>query len=185
MNNEVKIGNQVWMTENLGVDYFRNGDAIPIAKTDEEWKKAGENKQPAWCYYQNDLTNGAKYGKLYNCYAVNDPRCLAPEGWHVPSDNEWKTLTNYLGGEDFARIKMKSTSGWKDTGNGTNVSGFNALPGGRRNNYGTFDFIGKYCYWWCSTEVNIYSAFCRTLHTSLGFANIFSGEGLSVRCLRD
>jgi uncharacterized protein (TIGR02145 family) len=106
----IKIGNQTWMTSNLNVSTFRNGEAIPEAKTDEEWRRARENKQPAWCYYDNDPKNGIKYGKLYNWYAVNDPRGLAPAGWHVPSDAEWTTLEDQLGND--AGKKMKSTSGW-------------------------------------------------------------------------
>ena len=104
----VQIGTQVWMTKNLDVSTFRNGDPIPEAKTDEEWEKAGENKQPAWCYYNNDPGNGEKYGKLYNWYAVNDSRGLAPVGYHIPSDAEWTILTDFLGGEDAAGNKMKS-----------------------------------------------------------------------------
>ncbi|MFY7733742.1 MAG: FISUMP domain-containing protein [Bacteroidia bacterium] len=109
----VSIGSQVWMTKNLDVETFRNGDPIPHAKTEEEWKKAAENKQPAWCYYDNDPANGAKYGKLYNWYAVNDPRGLAPAGYHVPSDAEWEILENHLGGDEVAGKKMKSKSGWE------------------------------------------------------------------------
>lgn len=75
----VTIGTQVWRTKNLDVATFRNGDSIPQAKTNEEWEKAAENQQPAWCYYNNDPANGAKYGKLYNWYAVNDSRGLAPD----------------------------------------------------------------------------------------------------------
>ena len=108
------IGTQVWMTKNLDVSIFRNGDVIPQASSDEAWKAAGENKQPAWCYYDNDPKNGAKYGKLYNWYAVNDPRGLAPEGYHIPTDAEWTVLTDYLGGESIAGKKMKATSGWAD-----------------------------------------------------------------------
>ena len=108
----VTIGTQVWMTKNLDVATFRNGDPIPQAKTDEEWEKAGENEQPAWCYYNNDPANGAKYGKLYNWYAVNDSRGLAPSGYHIPSDAEWTRLTDFLGGEKVAGPKMKSKSGW-------------------------------------------------------------------------
>jgi uncharacterized protein (TIGR02145 family) len=108
----VKIGEQEWMAENLNTDRFRNGDLIPEAKTDEEWQKAGANKQPAWCYYDNDPVNGTKYGKLYNWYAVNDPRGLASVGYHIPSDAEWDVLTTYLG-EDVAGKKMKSASGWE------------------------------------------------------------------------
>jgi uncharacterized protein (TIGR02145 family) len=107
----VKIGNQVWMAENLNVDRFRNGDPIPEARTKEEWLKADENKQPAWCYYDNNPANGTKYGKLYNWFAVNDSRGLAPAGYHIPSDAEWTQLTDFLGSE--AGTKMKSTSGWK------------------------------------------------------------------------
>lgn len=106
----VKIGTQTWMTENLNVSTFRNGDPIPEAKTKEEWEKAIEEGKPAWCYYDNDPKNGAKYGKLYNWYAVSDPRVLAPNGWHIPIYAEWSILENYLGKD--AGKKMKSTSGW-------------------------------------------------------------------------
>ena len=107
----VTIGTQVWMTKNLDVATFRNGDPIPQAKTDEEWEKSGENQQPAWCYIDSDPANGAKYGKLYNWYAVNDSRGLAPEGYHIPSDTEWTQLDDFLASE--AGKKMKSTSGWE------------------------------------------------------------------------
>ncbi len=106
----VTIGTQVWMTNNLEVSTFRNGDPIPQAKTYDEWIKAGKNKQPTWCYYEFDGTKGAKYGKLYNWYAVSDPRGLAPFGYHIPSDAEWTKLVDYLGSE--AGGKMKSNSGW-------------------------------------------------------------------------
>jgi len=108
----VTIGTQTWTTKNLDVATFRNGDLIPEAKTDEEWEAAGENKQPAWCYYENNTANGTKYGKLYNWYAVVDTRGLAPAGWHIPTDEEWTVLSTFLGGEDVAGKKMKSTSGW-------------------------------------------------------------------------
>jgi uncharacterized protein (TIGR02145 family) len=108
----VTIGTQVWMTKNLDVSIFRNGDPIPQAKTNEEWKKADENYQPAWCYYDNDPANGTKNGKLYNWYAVIDSRGLAPIGYHIPSDREWTKLTDFLGGRSVAGTKMKSKSGW-------------------------------------------------------------------------
>jgi uncharacterized protein (TIGR02145 family) len=153
---EVKIGDQIWMSKNLDVDTFRNGDPIPHAETDEAWEEAAENQEPAWCYYDNDPTNGEKYGKLYNWYAVNDPRGLAPEGWYIPSDDEWMTLIDYLGGEIEAGVKMKSTIGWNDDGNGTNESGFSGLPAGDRN--WSFYDIGKCGYWWSSTEEATHSA---------------------------
>jgi len=184
----VRIGSQVWTAENLNVDRFRNGDPIPQAKTDEEWKRAGENQQPAWCNYGNDSKNGESYGKLYNWYAVNDRRGLAPQGWHIPSDAEWTQLTDFLGGESIAGAKMKSTSGWKDNGNGTNTSGFNGLPGGYRDIYGTFNYIGYLGGWWSSAESNTSGAWCRALYCDLGsiFREYNNKEvGLSVRCLRD
>jgi len=146
----VSIGGQVFMSKNLDVSTFRNGDPIPQAKTYEEWGRAGENQQPAWCYYNNDPANGAKYGKLYNWYAVNDSRGLAPEGWHVPSDAEWTILTDYLGSD--AGTKMKSKTGWNENGNGTNSSGFSGLPGGGRNDGGAVNGIGHVGYWWSSSE---------------------------------
>jgi uncharacterized protein (TIGR02145 family) len=84
----INIGSQVWMVKNLDVSTVRNGDPIPQAKTNEEWEKAADNKKPAWCYYNNSITNGAKYGKLYNWYAVSDSRGIAPVGYHVPTDGE-------------------------------------------------------------------------------------------------
>ena len=109
---EIKIGAQTWTTKNLDVSKFRNGEAIPLAKTNAEWELAGQNKQPAWCYYENKGENGTTYGKLYNWFAVNDPRGLAPSGYHIPTDAEWTILTDYLGGDSIAGAKMKSTSGW-------------------------------------------------------------------------
>jgi len=103
----VTIGSQTWTAKNLDVATFRNGEIIPEAKTDEEWSAAGRNKQPAWCYYDDDAKNGTKYGKLYNWYAVNDARGLAPAGYHIPTDEEWTVLSTFLGGEDVAGKKMK------------------------------------------------------------------------------
>lgn len=189
---EVTIGKQVWMTQNLNVDKFRNGDPIPEAKTNEEWRKAGENGEPAWCYYNNNPDNGDRYGKLYNWYAVNDPRGLAPEGWKIPSDEEWSRLADFLGGEWVAGTKMKSTDFGADyegkSGNGTNESGFSGLPGGLRSNGGTFYNIGKNGYWWSSSEDDTDNAWLRYLGYHYG--DVFrglndKGLGFSVRCLRD
>ena len=184
----ITIGTQVWMSKNLDVATFRNGDPIPQAKTDEEWEKAGENKQAAWCYYENDPANGVKYGKLYNWYAVNDSRGLAPVGYHIPSDAEWTILTDYLGGAVVAGNKMKSKQGWAEGDNGTNNSGFSGLPGGSRFDTGTFNLISKYGAWWSSTETNNYRGGTRNLRYRDG--NVYRGydykvEGVSVRCLKD
>ena len=185
---EVTIGTQVWMTKNLDVNTFRNGDPIPEAKTNEEWERAGDNKQPAWCYYDNNPANGAKYGKLYNWYAVNDSRGLAPKGWHVPTDEEWTQLTDYLGGEVVAGDKMKSKTGWNENGNGTNSSGFSGLPGGYRGTKGAFDFIGDYGTWWSSSKYLTYVAWVRSLYYDYGNVSrydLYKVKGFSVRCLRD
>ena len=185
---EVSIGTQVWMDKNLDVATFRNGDLIPQAKTVEEWKKAGETQQPAWCYYDNDPANGQKYGKLYNWYAVNDARGLAPQGYHIPTDAEWTTLTTYLGGKEVAGTKMKSISGWNENGNGSNESGFNGLPGGYRYKDGAFYFVGDFGFWWSSTEYTTGTAWNRNLvfgHGSVSSGNGAKGDGFYVRCLRD
>mgnify|MGYP001553675913 CR=1 FL=1 len=187
----VKIGEQEWMAENLNVSHFRNGDEIPQAKTDEEWKKAGENGQPAWCYYNNP-DNGDRYGKLYNWFAVNDPRGLAPEGWKIPSDEDWTRLTDFLGGESVAGKEMKSTEFWADnngeSGNETNESGFSGLPGGFRYNVGSFHDFGEYGYWWSSVEFSTDLAWLRILNYLNGSVDSYNSskaQGLSVRCLRD
>jgi uncharacterized protein (TIGR02145 family) len=190
----VTIGNQVWMTKNLNVDKFRNGDPIPQAKTDAEWEAAGENQQPAWCYYDNNPSNGEKYGKLYNLYAVNDSRGLAPVGYHIPTDEEWKILEKYL---DFDSKKIKSTSGWDSyttggvshSGNGTNSSGFTALPAGQRSDNNNFYNIGYRAYWWCSTETATKGMFWSRIqynnHNYLNRWPFKMKSGFSVRCLKD
>jgi TonB family protein len=184
----VTIGSQGWMTKNLDVATFRNGDSIPEAKTDAEWISAGYNKQPAWCYYDNDTTNGILYGKLYNWYAVNDPRGLAPEGYHVPTDAEWTQLSDYLGGKEVAGNKMKRTMGWNENGNGTNESGFKGLPGGARNEDRTFILKGYDGFWWSASEETTGIAYFRRLDYSFGslYRNgIYKSIGLSVRCILD
>jgi len=189
---EIKIGTQTWATANLNVSTFRNGDAIPEAKTVEEWKKVGDEGKPAWCYYKNDPANGKKYGKLYNWYAVNDARGLAPKDWHVPSDAEWTTLTDYLGGEEVAGTKMKDTSGWEyedKNGNGTNTSGFTGLSGGYLTVSGEFYYIGRDGYWWSSTEYIAPAAWIRMMSyyyvSSVRRYSTGEQSGFSVRCLRD
>ena len=192
----VRIGNQEWMTKNLDVDRFRNGDLITHIESDEDWEKAGQNEQPAWCYYDNDPDNGKKYGRLYNWYAVNDPRGLAPEGFHVPTDQEWTILEEFLGGKYISGHKMKSVKGWEEcwdgafeiqNGGGDNSSGFNALPGGYRSIEGRFIHIRYAAFFWSATEYIIDVAWCRNLY----FNGIVYGSngnkqaGFSVRCLRD
>jgi len=182
----IKIGTQTWAKKNLDVATFRNGDPIPEAKTDEEWVKAGKEHKPAWCYYNDKQTLGEYYGRLYNWYAVSDTRGLAPDGWHVPGDAEWTTLTDFLGSEAIYMIKY--TSGWDKKRNGNNKSGFKALPGGFRNNDGTFSSFGSYSSWWSSTEYSDSSALIRYIGSTE--TRVLGGDankpgGYSVRCLVD
>ena len=185
---DVKIGNQTWMSKNLDVNTFRNGEAIPEAKNAKQWIKASKNKKAAFCYYEYRSKNGAIYGKLYNWFAVNDPRGLAPIGYHIPSDTEWTVLTDFLGGETVAGEKLKSTSGWSNGGNGDNSSGFNGLPGGYCNNFGNFNLISKNGKFWSSSVYNTYNAWYRSLYiyyTKVNRYNDDKNNGFSVRCLRD
>jgi uncharacterized protein (TIGR02145 family) len=184
----VTIGKQVWMTQNLDVSTFRNGDPIPEAKTEGDWKAYNQAGEPAWCYYNNDPTNGVKYGKLCNWYAVSDTRGLPPKGWHIPSDQEWTVLVDYLGGQEKAGAKMKSKDGWIENGNGTNSSGFSGLPGGFRSDDGIFFAIGSSVSWWSSTEDHTNDAWLRSLsylNGTVNRTNYVKGLGLSIRCLRD
>ena len=181
----VTIGTQVWTSKNLDVATYRNGDVIPQVQDQAAW---ADLTTGAWCYYDNDASNGTKYGKLYNWYAVNDPRGLAPNGYHMPTEAEWTLLTDYLGGESEAGTKMKSTSGWKNNGNGTNISGFSGLPGGYRSDDGTFSFIVNYGYWWCYAESIASYAWYRDLSYLDGNVHRCGDDeksGFSVRCLRD
>jgi uncharacterized protein (TIGR02145 family) len=188
---EVKIGDQVWMSQNLDVDRFRNGDIIIEAKTVEEWIKAGEKKIPAWCYYNNDSNNRFLYGKLYNFYAVIDSRNLAPKGWHMPTKTEWFILGEFVGNGKYFGYepaeRLKSKSGWVRW-NGSDSSGFSGFPGGFLNRHGSnFCCVGSGAYWWSRSIENGY-----VWYAALGWADwnltkshISNLMGISVRCVRD
>lgn len=183
------IGDQVWSITNLNVSRYRNGDIIPHVTDDIEWINLTTG---AWCWYNNDSsTYAAIYGKLYNWYAVNDPRGLAPLGWHIPTDAEWTTLVNYLGGSAVAGSAMKQTGTnlWNSPNlSATNASGFSGLPGGVRFAYGTFDFIRVYGIWWSASEDNATNAWFRYFDYSNATAprsTDLKSLGFSVRCVRD
>lgn len=188
----VKIGNQIWMSKNLNVDRFRNGDLIPEAKSPEEWVKAGDEQRPVWCYFNNDSTFAPTYGKLYNWYAMVDPRGLAPIGWHIPATEEWEILKSVIGKKPKNGKKLQSTSGWYNGENGTNETGFNALPSYLRTHKG---YIGCHCkkkvdnmfaYWWTSTPFNRRFGSMAGLWTNffvIGKAQ--KKAGLSIRCVKD
>ena len=143
----VTICSQVWMLKNLDVSKYRNGDDIPQVTDATTWANLTTG---AWCYYENNTANGTVYGKLYNWFAVNDPRGLAPSGWHIPSQAEWVTLQNCLGNDPGGKVKETGTAHWNPPNTGaTNSSGFTALPAGSRSNSnGVFEGIGGGTTWW-------------------------------------
>ena len=175
---EVAIGNQVWTSKNLNESTYRNGDTIPQVQDTTAWVKL---KTGAWCYYENKTSNGTKYGKLYNWYAVNDPRGLAPIGYHIPTLAELTILSQNLG--DEAGTKMKSNIGW----DGTNTSGFDGLPGGFRGGNGGFKYIGSFGGWW-SSKKDVNSAWIRYMFGSKSdvCSMLYSLQnGFSVRCIKN
>ena len=187
----VKIGTQVWLTENLKTTKYNNGNTIPNITDETEWSNQTAG---AYCDHSNTIANSGTYGKLYNFYAVANPGNLCPKGWHVPTENEWSTLVTYLGGENVAGGKMKEAGiiHWQGTNtSATNESGFTALPGGLRNKNGSFySSIGSYGGWWSSSEYTYDNkvAFLRYMGNYDG--GIYSKKeikafGLSVRCLKN
>jgi uncharacterized protein (TIGR02145 family) len=189
----VIIGTQQWMAENLKVSKYSDGTNIPNVISYTEWQQLSE---PAWAYYNNDIANNAKYGKLYNWYVVskttNGNKNVCPTGWHVPTDSEWTVLTVYLGGVDDNKVggKMKEvgTSSWREPNSyATNTSLFSALPGGQRIN-GNDTGLGAIGNWWSSTEYNTNNSWLRILDYDYGHVNsrLYPKRiGYSIRCLRD
>jgi uncharacterized protein (TIGR02145 family) len=185
--NAVQIGSMIWSGKNLDVAHYRNGDSIPEVKDPKEWAIL---KTGAWCYNNNKQENGKTYGKLYNWFAVNDPRGLAPKGWHVATDAEWSKLSDLLGGTEQAGGALKSATLWKEQTSAVQKrSGFEALPGGaRRDNDGYFMQQGEYSRLWTSTESTANSALCRSLgyfDAALRKGKANKNIGFSVRCVRD
>ena len=180
----VIISTLEWMSENLNVEHYRNGDVIPQVQSKEEWINLTTG---AWCYYENNSENGKTYGKLYNWYAVNDQRGLAPEGWHIPSDKEFQILLDFSGGIDNAGDKLKSTIGWRDNYNGTNSSGFNGLPGGERPWGGSFCHINEISYWWSSTQSGGIFAyyFCLEVLGAKSIGIFHQQSGYYIRCVKN
>ncbi len=185
----VQIGNQIWMVENLKTTHYRNGDPILNVTDNTEWSNLTTG---AYCWYGNIIAYREPYGALYNWHTVNDSRNICPEGWHVPSDAEWTTLTNFLGGESVAGRAMKETgtAHWQSPNTGaTNSSGFTALPGGYRDySFGTFSYMTYSGGWWSSTAFDASDAWYRglfypTANASRDFNSMRTG--FSVRCVRD
>jgi len=183
----VSIGTQCWMKTNLKTTRYRDGSAIPTGLSDSQWQNTNSG---AYAIYDNNAANNDTYGKLYNWFAVTDSRNLCPTGWHVPSDAEWTTLENFLGGVNVAGGKMKAVSSlWTSPNTGaTDESGFSGLPGGCRFYLGSYFGVGNYGYWWSSTESSTTYAWGRGLGYVSGGSNrsyYYEPYGFGVRCLRD
>ena len=196
----VQIGEQCWFAENLRSENYANGDEIPANLSDSEWSSTTSGALAVYgegsstCSHNSPDGDGCdeawsldEFGRLYNLYAVDDVRGLCPSGWHVPTDVEWQAMTNELDGESVAGVKMKSTSGWHNGGNGSNSSGFLGLPGGSRSTTGFFSGAGEKGSWWGSSNFGT-NVGCRSVNYYDGevdHADWPSQSGASVRCIQD
>lgn len=205
----IKIGTQTWMSENLNVTTFKNGDIIKEAKTLLEWEKYCKQKKPAWCYYKFNPLNGKKYGKLYNLYVIKEKREIAPKGWRVPTYVDFEKLENTIKIDSTTEIKqgifnyyktagfqLKAKKGWNkfegQDGNGNDKFGFNALPGGRID----FEFsgMGEEIYYWTTTNTEDFNYhisngwFGSNISGSVWESRIFCCKdnfGFYIRCIKD
>jgi uncharacterized protein (TIGR02145 family) len=194
----VTIGTQIWSSKNLDVARYRNGDPIPQVTDPTQWANLTTG---AWCWYNNDsATYAATYGRLYNWYAVNDPRGLAPQGWRIPTEGDWNRLVKFIDPASDTTCRfctqsstaggaMKSVTGWNAPNTGaTNSSGFAGLPGGFRYFDGSFNFVGVYGFWWSAGEFDATNAWYRYLSFSDASVIRSNGNktyGFSVRVVRD
>jgi uncharacterized protein (TIGR02145 family) len=186
----VKIGTQVWMAENLKTTKYRNGNLIGTT-TPSTLDISGESSPKYQWAYNGNESNVSIYGRLYTWYAVTDVRNVCPTDWHLPTDAEWTTLTNYLGSMSGGRLKESGTAHWQEPNiDAINDSNFSALPGSMRSEDGTFGILGWDCYWWSSTEDDADNAWSRDVSC---FSNDVRREelgtnkriGAYVRCLKD
>ncbi len=190
------IGDQEWMASNLKVTNYRNGDPIPGVRPDDQWESLSSG---GYIWYDHDsATLGDQYGALYNWHAVNDERRLCPEGWRIPKKEDWEELIEYLGGEDMAGGKMKSTRTfpdphprWDDPNTGSsNISGFSGFPAGYREKLGRFVHLGERGFWWSATEHQVsetmaVNAVLNSDSQSILFLFSSKNRGCSVRCIKE
>jgi uncharacterized protein (TIGR02145 family) len=185
--NTVTIGTQLWMKENLKVTHYQNGDSIPNVKSNSQWIKLSTG---AFCDYNNSPDTSKTYGKLYNWYAVTDPRNIAPVGWHVPTLFDWLELNQFPYDSGEENLKEVGTVHWKFPNAGaTNKTGFTALPGGQRTNFGLFTDILFYGYWWHSnidsSETIGSGGIMSYKDPTKAITGFYKITGQSVRCIRD
>jgi uncharacterized protein (TIGR02145 family) len=185
--NTVTIGTQVWLVENLKTTKYRDGTDIPNVTDDTVWINLTTG---AYCDYNNSPSYSEIYGRLYNWYAVNDSKNIAPQGWHVATDEEWATLATFLGGIGVtgSKIKESGTVHWNSPNKGaSNASGFTALPAGGRIS-GTFGYLGMATAWWTATEFNADNGWTREVDfdaEDLLHGTLDKSIGFSVRCIKD
>jgi uncharacterized protein (TIGR02145 family) len=175
------------MAQNLKTTKYRNGDLIGTT-TPADLNITGESTPKYQWAYDGNESNVAIYGRLYTWYTVTDSRNICPTGWHVSSDTDWTTMTNYLGGyEAGGKLKESGTAHWISPNTGaTNESGFTALPGGTR--FGGFSSIGEYGFWWTPSEYSITQAYKWEMHFDDNFVGRYANDknvGWSVRCVKD
>jgi uncharacterized protein (TIGR02145 family) len=203
MISTIKIGNQIWMTENLAVTIFRNGEKIPFYHNIQDFLKAGRHHEPACCYYENNQ----KKGLLYNWFAANYCSGIAPEGFKIPSQNDWEELFNYCGGAEKAAINFKSSYGWVEPaknvpkpeqiigleiGNGRDNFGFIAKPMGallKTELFAEFFGYGRDAYFWTADTVDFYNGWGKIVYMyyyapNVTFDTIQKRLGMSVRCIK-
>ena len=188
--NDVIIGTQTWTGCNADTEFYRNGDPIPYEPSVINWQSLTTG---AWCWPRDVFGDVYTFGKLYNWHAVNDPRGIAPTGYHVPSDSEWTILSNYLGGDTVAGGKIKKSEidscNWRAPNTGaTNSSNFSGLPAGIRGSDGIIGFVGSNGLWWSSTELtttNAWLRFVETLTDNINKAGENKKTGLSLRFIKD
>ncbi len=187
----VQIGTQIWMEENLKTTKYQDGSSIPNVPDSAAWRNETSG---AYCNYHNDTLEGEVYGHLYNFYAVQDSRNACPAGWHVPSDEEWRTLANTLGDSTVAGQKMKEncTTRWAydDTTWGTNTSGFTGLCANFRNSTGAWSLAPNNDhdtnYWTSTIDISSFAWFrgLRWCYIDLFRAPTIFTAGFSVRCIK-
>ena len=184
----VYIGKQHWMAENLKVSKYNDGTLIPNVIDKTQWS---ELTTGALCYYNNDIINNAKFGKLYNWYTINptfNNKNVCPKDWHVPNEIEWTKLIDYLGGINVAGGKLKlNDDSWNLSDyKATNISLFGAVPGGYRYIYG-FEDIRRYGLWWTTTKKNEQARFIEIYYKNdtVNIEDSYLSDGFSIRCIKD
>lgn len=184
----VEIGYQCWMGENLRTAHYRDGSEIPMVTDSLAWVNLTTD---AYCFYDNDNSHDATFGKLYNWFVVEDVRGLCPLGWHIPTDQDWFQLSFFLGGSDIAGglLKESGTTNWVAPNTGaTNSTGFTGRPGGYRHNDGSFYFMGENGLYWSSRSESLSLAWFRNLTTAseeLHRTNLYKKDAFSCRCVKD